>query len=456
MSSMYPPYNAVPQCQRCHVPLTVNEPRCANCGYYNTVLPERGPSQQNQQPPAWNQTPSQPLQREPQANQPQQQSDGGLLKRYSVPTEQRNKYVPPSTPVAPPQAMPTQLPFANNMPPQARQQPEMMPYPIAQSLQTRENNTGYARQSGQLLHNGNYSQSAPQSASPSPFATGPTAPPTNFGMSSNQMPPTYTQAPRFSYEEPRKRKTAIGKIIGVLILLLVIIGGSFLAYTFLFTHKSSQQAARATPLHTPVVTTSAPQGTPLFQDNFTNNTNGWSIQSYPGEFSVALGNGVLKLENDNNKLLWELVPGGKSYGDFQLSVDAVLSKGSQDNGYGVYIRGALSQNMSITSFYRFELYGDGSFAVFKGTTDANGTLTTPRLVDYTNNTSIQKQGSLNHITINAKGSSLQFIVNGQTVSTVTDTTYTGGSAALFVSNLQKAPSGAEATFSHLAIYSAQK
>ena len=239
-------------------------------------------------------------------------------------------------------------------------------------------------------------------------------------------------------------------------LLLVIVGGSFLAYTFLFAHKNTQQTTCSTVSHSPSTPLATPQGNPLFQDEFTNNTNGWSIQSYPGEFSVALGNGALKLENDNNKLLWELIPGTQKYADFQLSVDAVLSKGSQDNGYGVYIRSALSQNSSITAFYRFELYGDGSFAIFKGTTDANGVVTTPRLVDYTNSSAIQKQGGLNHITISAKGSSLQFIVNGQTLSTVSDTTYTSGSVALFVSNLQKAPPGAIATFSHLAIYPAQK
>jgi hypothetical protein len=249
----------------------------------------------------------------------------------------------------------------------------------------------------------------------------------------------------------------MGRVIGVLVLLLAVIGGSFFAYTFLFTHKNTQQATNSAVSHSTSTTPLAtPQGTPLFQDEFTNNTNGWSIQSYPGEFSVALGNGALKLENDNNKLLWELIPGTQKYTDFQLSVDAVLSKGSQDNGYGVYIRGALSQNSSITTFYRFELYGDGSFAIFKGTADANGVVTTPRLVDYTNSSAIQKQGELNHLTISAKGSSLRFSVNGQTLSTIADTAYTSGSVALFVSNLQKAPPGAIATFSHLAIYPAQK
>ncbi len=41
------------------------------------------------------------------------------------------------------------------------------------------------------------------------------------------------------------------------------------------------------------------------------------------------------------------------------------------------------------------------------------------------------------------------------ISTASATNYTSGNIALFVSNLQKAPASAAATFSHLAIYPAQ-
>ncbi|GAC1425424.1 MAG: hypothetical protein NVS4B1_11000 [Ktedonobacteraceae bacterium] len=337
-----------------------------------------------------------------------------MLQRYPTQTEQRNHYTPqasfpsaPQPPVAPRPVVPQ--PSFNTMPPQVWQQPDA-PRAVAPPAQMMGNENGYA------------------------------------------------QTSHVFYGAPKKRRQLnIGRIAGVLIVLLVVIGGSFLAYTFLFAHKNMQQATSSSTIsRSPSTPHTTGQGNPLFRDEFTNNTNGWSIQSYTGEFSVTLGNGALKLENDNNKLLWELIPGNKEYGDFQLSVDAVLTKGSQDNGYGVYIRGALSQNSSITTFYRFELYGDGSFAIFKGTTDANGIVTTPRLVDYTNSSAIQKQGILNHITINAKGASLQFIVNGQILSTISDATYTSGSVALFVSNLQKAPPGAVATFSHLTIYPGQK
>lgn len=457
MSSTYSSYNNAPRCQRCGASLALKDPRCANCGYFNGPLPGTNVSHQQQPSVAtpWNLS-AQPGQYE-QTTSPNPtglHTEGGLLKRYPVQNEQRNHYIMPAQQ---PQAAPP-VPSQNTMPPPIWSQPDLS-RPIAQPPQMSGNGNVYSHPSGQLLNNRGYAQNGPYATASSPYSTGPTTPPNSFRASPQQVPPpAYAQAAHSFYQEPKKRgQFRIGKFVGILVLLLVFIAGSFLAYTFFFSHKSTQQAATTGDAsHSPSTPQPTPQGNALFQDQFMNNTNGWSIQSYPGEFSVALGNGTLKLENDNNKLLWELIPGDKKYGDFQLSVDAVLSKGSQENGYGVYIRSALSQNSSITTFYRFELYGDGSFAIFKGTSDTNGTATTPRLVDYTNNSAIQKQGSLNHITISAKGSSLQFIVNGQILSTVSDTTYTSGSIALFVSNLQKAPPVVVATFSHLVIYSAQK
>ncbi len=464
MSSMYSSQNTAPRCQRCGASLALNDPRCTNCGYFNGG--PRLESSAPQQPQApWNQ-PAQPesYRQTASPNQEGPRQEGGLLKRYPAQTEQRNHYTQQTSfPAAASQPQAASRPAApqtsfNTMPPsQVRQQPNLPPS-VAQPWHTLRDENSYPHPSSQTLNSNGYSQNASQATASSPYSTGPTTPPISFRASAQQVPPPmYAQAPRsFSQIPEKRRQLSIGRVVGILALLLVLIGGSVFAYTFLFAHKNTQQATNSSTsksVSTPPVTH---QGNPLFQDEFMNNTNGWSIQSYPSEFSVMLGDGALKLENDNNKLLWELVPGNQKYADFQLSVDATLSKGSQDNGYGVYIRGALSQNSSITSFYRFELYGDGSFAIFKGTTDTNSVLATSRLVDYTNNSAIQKQGGLNHITISAKGSSLQFIVNGQILSTVSDSTYTSGSIALFVSNLQKAPPGAVATFSHLAIYPAQK
>jgi hypothetical protein len=138
-----------------------------------------------------------------------------------------------------------------------------------------------------------------------------------------------------------------------------------------------------------------------------------------------------------------------------MTVDATLSKGTESNGYGIYIRGSSNQTIDIATYYRFEIYGDGSFAIFKGTVDSTGVSNSSVLVNYTNASVIQKQGHVNHIAINAKGSTLTFYVNGQVVKIVTDNTYNTGSIALFVSNLPHTTAGAQATFANLAIYPPQ-
>lgn len=234
----------------------------------------------------------------------------------------------------------------------------------------------------------------------------------------------------------------------IIILVIVLAGGGFVGYTLLNTHSA------VTVAPTSVATGGVPKGTPLFTDTFKNNVNGWSLQADPPHFSIALAGNALVLEDDNNDLLWEPLPGNKTFGDFTLSVDAMLSRGDQINGYGIYVRGSSVQNAELATYYRFELYGDGSYAIFKGTVDANGKPTSAKLVDYTLNPAIHKQGILNHMTITAKGSTLSLTVNGQLVKTITDTSYANGTIAPFVSNMQNAKAGAQAKFENLTIYSA--
>jgi 3-keto-disaccharide hydrolase len=305
----------------------------------------------------------------------------------------------------------------------------------------------------------------PSSTAPdNPFGGGFAPQPTYSGNSYAQQPFFHSApppAPAMGFQQdimngyspagysqpPRKGGPNIGLIIGIIILLLVLVGGGFFGYRYITNHNSK---ATITPAAAPSATPSKP---PLFSDSFQDNKNGWDLTSITGKFSVKVGGGSMVLEDDNNKLLYELLPGGKTYGNFQLNVDGQLSKGDQNNGYGIFIRGASNQNSDLATFYRFELYGDGTYAVFKGTVDANGKSQSSKLVGYPSNAAIQKVGKVNHITIIAKGPSMSFIVNGQTLTTITDNSYTSGSAALFVSNLPApTPPVAQATFNNLAIY----
>ena len=195
-----------------------------------------------------------------------------------------------------------------------------------------------------------------------------------------------------------------------------------------------------------------PKGPPLFADSFSSDAYGWNLQSSPGKYTVTLGNGVLGLKVEKHNVLWELLPGERTFSNFTLTVRAVLSQGDQDNGYGVYIRGTSDQETDLATYYRFELYGDGSYAVFKGTSASGGNSIATKMVGYTLNPAIKKRGEVNQIMIIAKGPAMSFIVNGQLLKAITDTSFSSGSIALFVSNLPQAKLDAQAQFSRFAMY----
>lgn len=394
MSSMYPPYGAAPAklCQRCGVSLPPNELYCANCGYYNA------PSQMNSP-----------------TSQPQ---PSGMT--WGSPT--------PSTSYGSGQY--------------GGQQPG--PYGGQSSDQFGNQPPGlYAGQSwGQPPVQSPFAGSPPAQQ---PFYAPPATP---GGFQQGSMNGFNDFQPSRFNQPPQKRGPRVGLIIGTIVLLVVLVGGGIGAFLVL----KSQGNKTITPTATTVKPTPTPSVTPLFRDSFQNNNSGWDTTSEAGKFSVKVGSGSLILEDDDHKLLPELIP-GKTFGDFTLAVDAVLSKGDQNNGYGVFIRTTLDQQSNLATYYCFELYGDGTYGVFKGTVDTGGTPTRNKVVGYPTNNAIQKQGRLNHIEIVAKGSSMSFVVNGTTLYTLNDNNYKSGAAALFVSNLPSpTPPGAQATFSNLVVY----
>ncbi len=262
--------------------------------------------------------------------------------------------------------------------------------------------------------------------------------------------PRASSASRAAKEKPvRKKRATVIYFVTVVVVIMVV------AATGL--HAAGISLAMLTPhaAAPPTIGYVLPKVTPLFADSFVNDASGWNQQSSSGSYQVTVGNGTLTIQLNKNKLLWEPLPGTISYSDFTLTVNAVLNKGDQNNGYGLYIRGVPGPQSDLDTYYRFELYGDGSYAIFKGILDQNGQSTATKVVNYTLSPAIQKQGKLNHIMLIANGTSLSFIVNGQLLKTFVDTSYASGSIALFASNLPEAKPGVQVQFSQLALYPRQ-
>ena len=399
MSSVYPPSGDPPVhlCLRCGTPLPSNAVTCVKCGTYNPVV---------QQVPFSDQSQVQRGGLQSQAALNAGQYSGRPLEQPFVSPTQYNQWGQPS-------ALPQDNVYGASDTPQSPPSPHNLFLMPGQNPQSNFNNFHMAPQ-----QNGYYS-----------FPT--------------TMNGGYLQSPR------QKRGPGVGLIVGVVLLVVFLVGGAFTGY-FYYQHHFQNSTLTST-IPSVVVT---PIRVPLFSDSFNKNNAGWDSKSNQGKFSVKFGAGSLVLEDDQNKLLWEVVP-GKIFNDFRLDVDATLTRGDPNNGYGVLVR-ASSQGTGLGTYYRFELYGDGTYAIFKGYLDSSGTTQSIKVQGYMTHPAIAKVGHINHMTIIAKGPAMSLIVNGQAVYTYTDDNYKGGSIALFVSNLPSLTPGAQATFTHLAIFSVNK
>ncbi|HEU5378417.1 MAG TPA: family 16 glycoside hydrolase [Ktedonobacteraceae bacterium] len=256
-------------------------------------------------------------------------------------------------------------------------------------------------------------------------------------------------------DDDDRKRPGVGVIVVIIVLVLALVGGgSFAAYKIF---KNNGPATVANPTPPPIVT---PGGKPLFSDSFQNNNAGWDLNQPDGS-KISLAGGKLVLESDNHALYPELLP-QKTFADFRIDVDTGLTNGNitnpdPANGYGIYIRASASQSSPLGLYYRFEVYGNGAFVIYKGAPDATGKSQSTALKSSNLSDAVNQVGSgkLNHLTVIARGSQLSFIINGTTVSTFTDTSYKSGAVALFVSQVTDAKSAAQATFENLAVFPAQ-
>src|SRR5205823_11554020 len=188
----------------------------------------------------------------------------------------------------------------------------------------------------QPLYNHSTQQPPPQGGLPeqpqqphSFQSTGFTQPPTINGY----QRPGFAQQPAMSsypsnssvqQTEEHKNHPKIGLIITIVVILLIVVSGSIGGYLYV----KGQPSTTSTQTISTTAPTQIPQGKPLFSDPLLINNMDWDLTGKPGEFSVKIGNASMVLEDDNNKLFSELIPGGRNFSNFFLTADAVLSKGT--------------------------------------------------------------------------------------------------------------------------------
>jgi 3-keto-disaccharide hydrolase len=159
----------------------------------------------------------------------------------------------------------------------------------------------------------------------------------------------------------------------------------------------------------------------LYEDHFLDDTTwyqgetasrSWWIED--GRYHVLV-KVETSLETDGGFSTYKASAG--SFGDFTLSVDAEQILGPDNNGYGVLFR----IQEGATSYYRFRISGDG-WAKFDK--NVNGVRMTIR--EWEQSPSVNVGNAENHIEIVANGNLFTFRVNGDTLYTVADSSFSSG------------------------------
>lgn len=237
-------------------------------------------------------------------------------------------------------------------------------------------------------------------------------------------------------------------VVGVIVLLLVILGGSIYAIS-----RSKSGSVNGTTHGTATVTGSSSIPTPppisLFTDNFADGSKGWGVGSGSG-FSSTIVHNVLTMSEANHRVLDLPIPDSTNtpaiYGDFSVTATFTLLKADQNDSVGLFVRGA-STNGNFSQGYFVDIYGDNSYDVFKVFADANKNMF---LVNPTPAADINPLGQQNKLTVDMKGPKMVVLINGKVLISVSDTAYTSGAIALFVGN-GKSSNGVQASFSSVLV-----
>ncbi|RAQ96949.1 family 16 glycoside hydrolase [Thermogemmatispora tikiterensis] len=236
------------------------------------------------------------------------------------------------------------------------------------------------------------------------------------------------------------------------ILALVLVGSVLVLILSLYSQPATSRshvAASASPSPSPDVLIQAhPAVTPLFSDNFANNSKGWDTTGGPG-FSKTIANHALTMTDRNHRILVAPLPVRQTFSDFQITVDMTLESGDSNDSMGIYMRG----DDQLANDYRVDIFGDATYAISKEVTGLDGNTQVRILSGILANKAIKPLGQQNEVTVIIKGDHIVLGVNGHLIASVTDSSYTSGMIALFVSNGTSSPA-ATAAITSVTVYPA--
>lgn len=234
--------------------------------------------------------------------------------------------------------------------------------------------------------------------------------------------------------------------IGGLLLVLLLVSGAI----FFLLFGAREHARTLADGNVPPTKTATPMATltpqPLFAETFTGLKQGWYTGNVAGYTRIVNSNG-LTLADTNHETLVESLPTDKLFSDFSITTVITLVTADANDSAGFYVRG----DSNLDHDYRIEVFGNDTYAISKELLDVSHQAETITLVPATHTALLKPLGQANTLTATMNGSQITLLINGQVVTSISDTDYTRGQVALFVSNGDTSD-GVTALFSSVMIY----
>jgi len=177
----------------------------------------------------------------------------------------------------------------------------------------------------------------------------------------------------------------------------------------------------------------------LFSDNFSQDTGDWDIFS-ASEGDAFYEGGWLHVMNYTTATIDTYTMLDRYFSDFVLEVDTKLVDGTDDNWHGVVCR-----YQDTGNYYALGISADGYYYIAKFVDGDQIALASITSSSYIN----QGWDVVNSIRIECIGNSLSLAVNGHTLASVTDSTFSGGEIGLLATAL--AGSLSEVAYDNLVI-----
>jgi hypothetical protein len=208
---------------------------------------------------------------------------------------------------------------------------------------------------------------------------------------------------------------------------------------------SKGSAGGSTPSATATSLLTATPGL-LFYDDFSGPNKGWVI-TRGASYSRYIEQHRLIMTASNHKIVPQSVPVDDTFDNVKVSITFLFQQVRADDGAGFYLRG----DSNLDHDYRFEIFGNGTYAIAREYLDIDRQPQSFFLVGPEHTRAIKPVGKSNTLTVLAQGPELTVWINGTLVKKVQDPSYTKGQVALYVQNGEDSPS-VRVAFQNVAIY----